>query len=38
VGRAGDLGRLDPGFAADLVLLGPALTVEAVIAAGRRLR
>ncbi|RNE64112.1 N-acetylglucosamine-6-phosphate deacetylase [Cryobacterium tepidiphilum] len=38
VGRAGDLGRLDPGFAADLVLLGPALTVEAVITAGRRLR
>jgi len=37
IGRSSDLGRLAPGFAADLVLLGSDLTVEAVIADGRRL-
>ena len=37
IGRAGDLGRLDPGFAADAVLLRPDLTVEAVWGAGIRL-
>jgi N-acetylglucosamine-6-phosphate deacetylase len=37
VGRAGDLGRLEPGFAADLVLLDRTLTVDTVIAAGHRL-
>ena len=37
LGRAGDLGRLDPGFAADAVLLGHDLAVEAVWSAGARL-
>jgi len=35
IGRAGDLGRIEPGFAADLVLLDATLTVHTVIAAGR---
>lgn len=34
VGRAGDLGRLRPGYAADAVLLDPALTVRQVWSAG----
>jgi N-acetylglucosamine-6-phosphate deacetylase len=38
LGRAGDLGRLDHGFAADAVLLGPDLAVDAVWGAGARLR
>ena len=37
IGRAGDLGRLDPGFAADAVLLDAELGVEAVWGAGVRL-
>jgi N-acetylglucosamine-6-phosphate deacetylase len=37
IGRSGDLGRLDRGFAADAVLLSPDLTVEAVWGAGLRL-
>lgn len=37
IGRAHDLGQLAPGFAADAVLLGDDLAVEAVFAAGRRL-
>ncbi|MDQ2661408.1 MAG: N-acetylglucosamine-6-phosphate deacetylase [Actinomycetota bacterium] len=37
IGRSGDLGRLDRGFAADAVLLAPDLTVEAVWGAGIRL-
>jgi N-acetylglucosamine-6-phosphate deacetylase len=37
IGRSGDLGRLDPGFAADAVLLGHDLAVEAVWGAGARL-
>ena len=36
IGRAGDLGALAPGFAADAVLLDADLTVEAVWADGRR--
>jgi N-acetylglucosamine-6-phosphate deacetylase len=35
IGRGGDLGRLDPGFAADAVLLDAALTVRRVWTAGR---
>lgn len=38
IGRGADLGGLEPGFAADAVLLDDALTVEAVWSAGRRLR
>jgi len=38
VGRAGDLGRLLPGYAADAVLLDQDLTVSAVWAAGSRVR
>ncbi|MBM7829715.1 N-acetylglucosamine-6-phosphate deacetylase [Agromyces cerinus] len=37
IGRAGDLGRLDPGFAADAVLLDADLGVQAVWGAGSRL-
>lgn len=37
IGRDRDLGRLEPGFAADAVLLGDALDVQAVWAAGVRL-
>ena len=37
IGRASDLGRLDPGYAADAVLLGHDLAVEAVWCAGARL-
>jgi N-acetylglucosamine-6-phosphate deacetylase len=37
IGRSGDLGRLDRGFAADAVLLSTDLTVEAVWGAGLRL-
>jgi N-acetylglucosamine-6-phosphate deacetylase len=37
IGRSADLGRLAPGFAADAVLLGGGLDVEAVFAAGIRL-
>lgn len=37
VGRAADLGRLDPGYAADAVLLGDDLSVDAVWGAGARL-
>jgi len=37
IGRAHDLGRLDPGFAADAVLLTPDLDVEAVWGAGARI-
>ncbi|QEO15267.1 N-acetylglucosamine-6-phosphate deacetylase [Agromyces intestinalis] len=37
IGRAHDLGRLDRGFAADAVLLGDDLAVEAVWGAGTRL-
>ncbi|WP_235825132.1 N-acetylglucosamine-6-phosphate deacetylase [Agromyces badenianii] len=37
IGRAGDLGLLDRGFAADAVLLDAELRVEAVWGAGRRL-
>jgi N-acetylglucosamine-6-phosphate deacetylase len=37
IGRAGDLGRLDPGFAADAVLLDAELGVDAVWGAGVRL-
>ncbi|WP_430647663.1 N-acetylglucosamine-6-phosphate deacetylase [Agromyces sp. GXS1127] len=36
IGRAGDLGRLDVGFAADAVLLEDDLTVAAVWGAGER--
>ena len=36
IGRSADLGRLDPGFAADAVLLGEELGVEAVWVAGVR--
>ncbi|MCU1559408.1 N-acetylglucosamine-6-phosphate deacetylase [Mycetocola sp.] len=38
IGRAGDLGRLDVGFAADAVLLDEAYSVTAVWAEGVRLR
>jgi N-acetylglucosamine-6-phosphate deacetylase len=38
IGRAGDLGRLDVGFAADAVLLDDSYAVTAVWAAGARLR
>jgi N-acetylglucosamine-6-phosphate deacetylase len=38
IGRGNDLGCLEPGFAADGVLLSADLTVEGVFAAGRRLR
>ncbi|SIN95138.1 N-acetylglucosamine-6-phosphate deacetylase [Agromyces cerinus] len=37
IGRAGDLGRLQPGFAADAVLLDADLRVQAVWGAGSRL-
>ena len=37
IGRERDLGRLEPGFAADAVLLGDALDVQAVWGAGARL-
>ncbi|MFC5860288.1 N-acetylglucosamine-6-phosphate deacetylase [Agromyces flavus] len=37
IGRAHDLGRLEPGFAADAVLLDDDLAVEGVWGAGRRL-
>ncbi|WP_157007856.1 N-acetylglucosamine-6-phosphate deacetylase [Agromyces laixinhei] len=37
IGRGGDLGRLDAGFAADAVLLSPELAVEAVWGGGVRL-
>jgi N-acetylglucosamine-6-phosphate deacetylase len=37
IGRAADLGRLDPGYAADAVLLSHELAVEAVWGAGARL-
>ena len=37
IGRAHDLGRLAPGFAADAVLLTSELVVSDVFAAGRRL-
>ncbi|KGJ72381.1 N-acetylglucosamine-6-phosphate deacetylase [Cryobacterium roopkundense] len=37
IGRGHDLGRLSVGYAADAVLLGPDLTVDAVFAAGRPL-
>lgn len=37
IGRSRDLGLLEVGYAADAVLLGEALTVDAVFAAGRRL-
>ncbi len=37
IGRAHDLGRLAPGFAADAVLLSDDFTVEAVFALGQRL-
>ncbi len=37
IGRAGDLGRLERGYAADAVLLADDLTVEAVWADGARL-
>jgi len=37
IGRAGDLGRLDPGYAADAVLLADDLVVDAVWGAGARL-
>ncbi|WP_111719815.1 N-acetylglucosamine-6-phosphate deacetylase [Homoserinimonas sp. OAct 916] len=38
IGRAGDLGTLAAGYAADAVLLDETLNVDAVWAAGRRLR
>lgn len=37
IGRAGDLGRLEPGYAADAVLLADDLAVDAVWGAGARL-
>jgi N-acetylglucosamine-6-phosphate deacetylase len=37
IGRSHDLGRLDPGYAADAVLLTDELTVDAVWGAGARL-
>ena len=37
IGRSGDLGRLDTGFAADAVLLTDDLEIEAVWGAGARL-
>ncbi len=37
IGRAGDLGQLEVGFAADAVLLGDDLLVDAVWAGGSRL-
>ena len=37
IGRSGDLGRLDPGYAADAVLLTDDLEVDAVWGAGARL-
>ncbi len=36
IGRGGDLGRLDPGFAADAVLLADDLSVDAVWVGGAR--
>lgn len=38
VGRSGDLGRLDVGFAADAVLLDASFSVTGVWAAGARIR
>ncbi|MGO4807728.1 N-acetylglucosamine-6-phosphate deacetylase [Arthrobacter sp. 2MCAF15] len=38
VGRSSDLGRLEPGFAADAVLLDAGLGVKKVWAAGHRVR
>jgi N-acetylglucosamine-6-phosphate deacetylase len=38
IGRSSDLGRLDPGFAADAVLLDAGLEVKKVWAAGHRVR
>ena len=38
IGRSNDLGRLDPGFAADAVLLDASLGVKKVWAAGHRVR
>jgi N-acetylglucosamine-6-phosphate deacetylase len=38
IGRGHDLGRLAVGYAADAVLLGEGFEVEAVFAAGQRLR
>ena len=37
IGRAGDLGSLAPGYAADAVLLDADFRVQAVWAAGREL-
>jgi N-acetylglucosamine-6-phosphate deacetylase len=37
IGRARDLGRLEPGYAADAVLLTPELAVDAVWGGGARL-
>jgi N-acetylglucosamine-6-phosphate deacetylase len=37
IGRAHDLGRLQPGYVADIVLLESDLTVSAVWASGERL-
>lgn len=36
IGRSGDLGRLEPGFAADAVLLGDELSIDAVWVGGSR--
>lgn len=38
IGRGGDLGSLAPGYAADAVLLDDALQIDAVWAAGTRMR